>query len=180
MPASYTQTDGSVVPVELEAAFAAQVSASFTRPANTTAYAAGTLVANSTTLASVVPLVLPVARLTSGTGIIPRVALVKNNNSLTNASFRVHLYQFMPTSSAADGGAYMTDQALTELDYFDLTMQRAYADGARGWGAPSVGTSAIFDASAGSCNLYALVEARAAYTPASGEVFTVIVEALQN
>ena len=49
------------------------VVASFTRPANTTAYTSGYLIANSTTAGSVVPLSLPVARKFGAAGKINRV-----------------------------------------------------------------------------------------------------------
>jgi len=49
-------------------------SASFTRPANTTAYADGDLVANSATAASVVPLTFTSSRVV-GHGTIARVRL---------------------------------------------------------------------------------------------------------
>ncbi len=180
MPASITQADGSVVPVELAGAFAALISNSFARPANTTAYAAGQLMANSVSAASVVAVPLPAARLNGGTGLIPRVDLAKSDPSLTNASFRVHLYSAAPTSAAGDGVAYSTNGTLTFLDTFDVNMVKSFTDGAKGVGVPSAGTAAIFAAAAGSQNLYALVEALAAYTPASGEVFTITLQVLQN
>ncbi|MGD9724531.1 MAG: hypothetical protein AB7U76_26085, partial [Pirellulales bacterium] len=67
---------------------------SFTRPANTTAYASADLVANSTTNTSVTALTLRnVAVNQQGSTIIRRVKLYKSGTSTTNASFRVHIFK---------------------------------------------------------------------------------------
>lgn len=153
----------------------AVVAASFTRPANTTAYAIGQLVANTTTVASVTPLALSVARKTGGTGRITRARLTKSGPSLTNASFRIHLHRAAPTPSNGDGGTWLTTES-TYVGSLDVIMDKAFVDGAKGIGVPSTGAYITFDTS-GSTNLFALVEARAAYTPLSGELFTLALEA---
>lgn len=160
--------------------YAAIATASFARPANTTAYASGELVANSTTVGSVAAMAVAAARMNGGTGLIVRARLAKSSTSLTAASFRVHIYGVAPTSAAGDGAAYSTDQAVNHLGTFDVTMDQAFTDGAAGASAPGVGTSVVFAASAGSQDVYALIEARDAYTPASGEAFTLSLEVLQN
>lgn len=180
MPANYTQPDGSVVPVSLAAAFAIVARGSFTRPANTTAYASGQLVANNTTAGSVVPLAIDAARIPGSTGLIARAALAKSGTTITNASFRVHLFRADPTSAVGDAGSYSTSGALDAIGYFDITMDQAYTDGAKGWAAPAVGNAVVFDAPSGSKTIYALIEARGAYTPVSGETFTLELEVLQN
>ena len=71
------------------------LSASFTRPNDTTAYASGDLVANSTTAGSVVPLQIDLGNVAAvGHGItrITRARLTKSGTSPTNANFRIHLY----------------------------------------------------------------------------------------
>jgi hypothetical protein len=80
-------------------------SASFTRPANTTAYADGDLVANSATAASVVPLTFTTSRVV-GQGTIARVRLYKSNPSATNANFTLHLFTSDPgVPTNGDNGA---------------------------------------------------------------------------
>lgn len=158
--------------------YSSRVSASFTRPANTTAYASGQLVANSTTAGSVTPLVLQAARVNGGSGRLLRANLLKSGTSVTNASFRVHVYKTLPTPANGDGGAWSTTQS-NYLGAFDVVVDKAFTDGAAGNGIPLVGTAIVFDTVTGA-NLYGLVEARAAYTPASAEVFTVTLEALPN
>lgn len=154
-------------------------SASFTRPADTTAYASGDLVANSTTAGEVVPLSLAAARTAAGSGLIRRVRLRKTGTSVTNAVFRVHLYNALPTPSNGDNGAWLTSASASYLGAFDVTVDRAFSDGAVGTGAPLVGADIAFKLASGT-SVYALVEARGAYTPVSAETFTVALDVIQD
>lgn len=146
-------------------------SGSFNRPADTTAYAAGDLVANSTTAGSVTPVGLVAARVALGGLSIRRMRLRKSTTSLTNASFRVHAYSVQPTVSNGDNGAWLTPMS-GYLGAFDVTMDKAHSDGASGQGVPMVGSEVSAKLASGQ-TVYFLVEARAAYTPGSGETFTV-------
>lgn len=150
--------------------------ASFTRPADTTAYASGDLVANSTTAGSVVPLALEPALIAGGTRLVRRVKLRKSGTGVTNASFRVHFYDASPTVANGDNGAWSTNLVAEYLGWADVTIDKAFTDGALGIGAPASGAEIPFGRAAG---LFALIEARGAYTPASGEVFTVEAEVLE-
>lgn len=149
---------------------------SFTRPANTTAYASGSLVANSTTAASVTPLQWTVSRATGKGGMVRRVRVRKTGTTITNASFRIHLYTASPAASNGDGGAWLTNQAINYVGSLDVTLDKAFTDGAAGNGTPSVGSEINFT----SDTYYGLVEARAAYVPASAETFTIELELQQN
>ena len=151
------------------------VVASFTRPADTTAYASGDLVANSTTAGSVVPMRFDLGVIANG-GMVRRVRIAKSNTSITSASFRLHLYAASPTPANGDNGAWSTDQAAFYMGSFDVTMDKAFTDGAVGNGVPAVGSEVNF----GRNTYYGLLEARAAYTPASAEVITVELEVIRN
>lgn len=151
-------------------------SATFTRPANITAYAVGDLVANNTTAGSVTPMQVTVARKNGGSGRIIRARLMKSGTVLTNASFRVHLYKTAPTPSNGDNGVWLTNNAANYLGAFDLTVDRAFTDGSLGTGVPLTGPVLTFVTGASVTVVYALIEARAAYTPISGEVFTLTLE----
>jgi hypothetical protein len=157
------------------------VSVNFTRPADTTAYASGDLVANSTTAGSVVPMTFAVTRASGGTGAIVRARLKKTTTGVTNAAFRVHLHKNAPTYSNGDNGAWLTTESLY-LGSFDITMDRVFSDGAKGIGIPVTGNGQpiLFDAATGSQNIYAEIEARGAYTPGNAEVFTLTLEVVQN
>lgn len=159
------------------AGYTARASGNFTRPADTTAYASGDLVANSTTAASVAPITITAARSTGLGGMVRRVSLLKSTTSTTNASFRVHFYSATPgTPNAGDNGAWLTPDKDIYLGSCDVTMDKAFSDGACGVGAPGAGSEINFT----SDNLYCLIEARAAYTPGNAEVFTLVCELLQN
>lgn len=159
------------------------ISASFTRPANTTAYAAGDLAANSATAGSVIPLTFPGVAARAGDAFsIDRVRIVKSGTTLTNASFRLHLFSASPTSSAGDNAAFNSSEALavaTVANYLGtvaVTVGKSGTAAAVGLGIPTTGDR-IIDAS--TTTVYGLLEALAAYTPASEEVFTVTLEGLR-
>lgn len=157
-------------------------SASFSRPADTTAYASGDLVANSTTAGQVAPLSWAAARNLGGSGLIRRARLRKSGLTVTAASFRLHLYAASPTCANGDNGVWSTNQA-TYLGSLDLDMSgsngRVFTDGAEVIGIPNVGSEISFALASGQ-TIYGLLEARGAYTPASGETFTVDLEIHQN
>ena len=157
--------------------FADVLVASFSRPADTTAYASGDLVANSTTVGTVQPLTLTnAARVTDGSGRIERIRLYKSGAGLTGAAFRVHIFASVPVVTNGDNGAFATSTA-GYVGAFDVTMDRAFTDGAFGVALPVLGNSVQFKASG--TMLYALIEARGAYAPASGETFTVRAEVVR-
>ncbi len=159
--------------------YAANPTASFTRPADTTAYAIGDLIANSTTAGSVAPMQFTVAREAAGSCMIRRVKITTSNASALNAQKRLHLYSAAPTPVNGDNGVFSTNGAATYLGAFDVTMDRAFTDGATGFGVPVVGSDVLVKLSSGQI-VYGLLEARSAITPASGSTITVILETLQN
>lgn len=159
-----------------------RIQASFTRPADTTAYAAGDLVANSTTAGSVVPLSFAGAVRTTGDCVrIERVRIEKSGTSLTNASFRLHLFEASPTPTVGDNGVYNNSGVLASnnvLNYvgaFPVTMTNSGSDGAVGFGVPATGGGVTCSPTSGT-TLYGFLEVTAAYTPASAEVFYVVIE----
>jgi hypothetical protein len=148
------------------------VSSATTRPADTTAYASGDLVANSTTAASVTPLSWATAGSRPFT--IPYIKLQKSGTSTTNASFRIHIYKASPAvATTGDNGAYATDVANSAdwLGSYDGTMVAAHSDGCVVKCVPTEGIIAS-DYIGDPGTLHGLIEVRGAYTPASGEVFT--------
>ncbi len=155
------------------------VSATFTRPADTSAYAAGDLVANAATAGSVAPATFAGAVREEGSAIrIDRIRLRKSGTSLANAAFRVYVFRGQPTPSVGDNaqlhnaGVLAIDDVAHLVGWADIVMDRAAAAGACGRG-PSSSGPAITTAPAAGTSLHALIEATAAYTPESGESFTV-------
>lgn len=154
---------------------------SITRPADTTAYASGDIVAHSTDAGLVEPFVFPkVARVPGGSGMVRRVRLVKSDASVTTASFRLHLYTTWPKAANGDNGAWLTTKAADYLGSMDVTVDKAFSDGAAGHGDPSNGAEINFALPPGERDLYGLLEARSAYTPASAEQFRPTLECLVN
>lgn len=158
-----------------------KLTASFTRPADTTAYAAGDLCANSTTAGSVTPLTFSNAVRASADGVrIERARIRKSSTSLTNATFRLHLFESSPTLSVGDNAAFNSsgvlgvNNALAYLGSIAVTMQNSGSDGAIGLGVPLVGNGIVAQPSA--TTIYGLLEVTGAYTPTSGETIAVDLE----
>lgn len=156
----------------------AVLSGTITRPADTTPYASGDLVANNVTAGSVTAIALSGATINpGGKGRVERVRLSKTNVVVTNASFRVHLFTVSPVTFAnGDNGAFSSDGVAGYLGYCDVTVGQAFTDGSQGVGVPSSGSGIAYEAMTGTSGLYVVLEARGAYTPTSAEIFTVKAE----
>lgn len=155
-----------------------RASATFTRPADTTAYANGDLVANSTTAGSVVPMSFTALQSVNRGGRIKAAKVAFSDTVLTNASFRLHLYNASPVPANGDNGAWSTSLVANYLGYIDCTVAQAFTDGAAG---RAVAVAATGDGiNFTSATVYGLLAATAAYTPTSAEVFTVTLEIEQN
>lgn len=165
----------------------AVTAASFNRPADTTAYAAGDLIANSTTAGSVLPLTFVASRANDKAAGILRGRLTKSGVTVANAVFRAHFFKDSPTVTGGDNAALASNGALTYLGSIDFDMSgasneksRLFSDGVKAIAIPNVGQTILFEPHAASQNIYALLEARAAYVPASGETFTLAIELLRD
>jgi hypothetical protein len=155
------------------------ISASFTRPANTTAYAAGQLVANSVTAGSVVPMAFKLDNsFPMGQFRLTRARLYKNGAVITNATFRLHLYQALPTVTNGDGGAWLSSGAANWLGNVDIASMLAFSDGAAGTGSCPAGSEMIIRQGQGT-TVYGLLAALGAYTPASAEQFSAVIEVVE-
>ena len=154
--------------------------AGFTRPNNTTAYAIGSLVANSVTPGSVVPLAFNLGGC-NGIGMVRRARIAKSGTTAANAQFRLHLYSLNPSSIGnGDGGAWSTNTAgyIGSLS-LSAQMGRVFTDGCEDIALPDSGSELIFNNSGPNPALYGLLEARAAYAPAAQEIFSVTLEIVQ-
>lgn len=159
-------------------------SASFTRPSDTTQYASGDLVANSTSAGSVLAMQFNIGAPTNDATVkffIVAARLHATKATITAASFRLHLYTATPTfTSSGDNGVYGTVVATGNANWiasFDFVLEALHADGAAGVGTPTSGVitpQILTGRTPGSDSyLYGLLEARDTYTPSSAEVFTV-------
>lgn len=157
--------------------------ASFARPGNTTAYAQADLIANSATAAEVEPLRFGVSKLGYGTGRIVGARILKDDATATNADFILHLFSTEPTSTAGDNEQFNNSGVLAcSVDSYlgaiviDMT-SGAVADADALIESVTIQTTPLYfdlelETNAGRV-IYGLLEADAAYDPASGEVFKV-------
>lgn len=158
------------------------------RPADTTAYAVGDLIANSTTAGSVTPIAMTVSRLPDVGGMVRRVRLRVDDASWKNATVRVHFYRDSPTLGVGDNGVFNSSETLqsSESHYIgsaDVLLDKQFAQGTvqvKGISVPNTGSEIVFDPSSGTQLIYALLEARTAVTPAASKTFSLSLEVLQN
>lgn len=163
------------------------LSAAFTRPANTTAYTANDLVAVSTSVKAYNSPAIPNAVRALGDGFrLDRVRVRKSGNVTTNASFRLHLFDRVPTWTVGDNGAGGVITALEVADmlghcgYIDVTMDAASAaTGAYGNANPTTGAITVRPQEQDGLPIYVALQATGAYTPASGEVFYIDLEGIR-
>lgn len=146
--------------------------ANFTRPADTTAYASGDMVANSTTAGSVVPMSLTVNSVSGRKVYLRRVVLLKSTTGVTAPNFRIHFYTTSPTIASGDNAAYSTTQSGHFCD-MDVNMYTTaiFSDGNDGIGTPNNGAECAV--APATTVVFALIEARGAYAPGNAEVFTI-------
>jgi hypothetical protein len=151
--------------------------ATLTRPANTTAYGANTVVSNSTSAGTVITFsnVLPVNQ---GDGYIVAVRAMTNQTAFA-AALRLHLYKTSPDASVVlnDAAAFklMLADVNNRIGYVDLsgwTTGGTGSDAATAFGIfPGSGASLPLELASASTTLFGVVETRAAFTPASGQQF---------
>lgn len=150
--------------------------ASLTRPNNATPYAVGQLVANSTIAASVVPLAFMLGNsFGQGQFRLTRARMFKSSTNVTNASFRLHLYEISPVIANGDGATWLTDSSAHWLGNIDVASMLPFSDGAAGTGSCPAGSEQFIKMYAGS-TIYGLLATLGAYTPAANEMFTVVLE----
>lgn len=156
--------------------------ASFSRPANTTQYTAGDLVANDTDAGGVAPLIFTTSGIGRGRGIIRRAKLFKSDPSVTAALFNLHLFMVPPAFSNGDNGAFAVDTVRNFLGSiaFDLSSGAIVGTvGATKSAAPSPEIN--FDLTKISSSErriygYLATGTGGTYTPAENEVFEVTLD----
>lgn len=149
-----------------------------TRPADTTQYSTGDLVANSTTAGSVVPLEFDVG---GGSGMVRKIRIRTNRTSggTTNAVFRVFLFRTAPTVAGGDNAAFNPANAANFIDAMDVVLNEQFSDGAANSSNGAAG-EINYSLPSGSTKLFGLVRAGAGYTPASAEQISVAIEVLKD
>lgn len=144
---------------------------SFTRPADTTAYAVGDAVTNSTSAPTVLQLTIPGA-VNGQAYVITEAKVISSNKGATLPLF--NLYLFKTTFAATnDNAALAIDQTTYESGgiVVALTEQSSVSAYSR---VVATGLNYVRALDANDTKLYATLQAANAYTPASGEKLTVV------
>jgi hypothetical protein len=149
-----------------------QVAATFARPADTTAYTAGDVVSNNTSTTT--PMTFSnFARVSGGTGYIVGAKLVTDKKSIT-PRFRVHLFNATGATLAADNAANkaLYADASKRIANFDLPAMVTPADTSGSDESRAIDlTLRIPFVAVASRDIYAVLEALDAFTPASAQNF---------
>lgn len=156
------------------------VDVSFTRPADTTTYASGDTMCNSTSA----PTIMTLANMASGNGgggIIQGITFIDSVYGATNLpEFDLYLFDTAPVMQNDNAAFAASDSEMLAC----VGVVRFPAALNSPAGANSVtdldNISKSYNCAAGSTSLYAIMVARNAYAPSSGEVFKFRFHILQD
>lgn len=183
-PANQSGTDGDYEPFQVSngalwvspLGFPKTISVDVTRPADTTAYAVGDAISNSTTAPTSGGFTLTgAARKSGGSGIITDVIVTSSNDPTTRLSGEVFLFS-QSVTNINDNAAFGVSDA--EIKTCVGVVPFSLFDSGNNNMAHLTGLNILFTC-VGSADLRFLLRARNAYTPQSSEVITVVVKILQ-
>ncbi|MES2180728.1 MAG: hypothetical protein V4493_01340 [Pseudomonadota bacterium] len=147
------------------------VIATYTRPADTNVYAAGDVLAQSTSAATILTLT-NMARGAGLGGIIQSVNMIDSSVQSTKPDIDLHIFDTAPTMQN-DNVAWSPSDAERLRELCVLTFSGGNFKSSSNNGSISTGVLSLpYLCVSGSQNLYAIAVVRNAYTPTSGEVFT--------
>ena len=144
----------------------AVVAATFTRPANVTAYASKDTVSDSTGSPTVLTFT-NVARVNAGTGYIVK-ARIMTDQSTNVARYRLHLFSVAPTA-INDNAAWTLLWANKEERIGHIDFDGCQTEGTGSDCANAVNATVRLHFVAATRTLYGLLESLDAFTPASGQ-----------
>lgn len=157
----------------------ATASATFARPADTTAYAAKDAI-NSSTSAPALLSFAAMARVAAGSGYITKARMLTDQTTFVGR-LRLHLYHTAP--AAINDNAPFTllyANAGNRVGYIDFDVASAEGTGSTAAGSINSIVRLPFIGASGSQTLYGLLETLDAFTPASGQNFYIELTADQN
>lgn len=156
------------------------VSANFTRPADTTAYAAQDVVSNSTTAPSLLTF-SGVGRVNGGSGVILSARHLKSGTTTTGATFRLHLYTVNTVSLINDNAphAMLYASRASRVGFIDFTHSVA-GTGSDCTNALATFVNLPYVCDAATTALYGRLVVTSAYTPTSGEQHFIELGVVQN
>ncbi len=183
-PANLSGTDGDYEPLQVNngalwvspLGFPVTVQTDVTRPADTTAYAAGDALSDSTSAPTSGGFTLSnAARKSGGSGIITDMLIASSNDPATRLAGEIFLFN-QSVTNVNDNAAFAVSD--TEIKTCVGVVPFALFDAGNNGLAHVTGLNILFTCS-GTANLRFLVRVRNAYTPASSEVITVTAKILQ-
>lgn len=183
-PANLSGTDGDYEPLQVNngalwvspLGFPVTVSTDVTRPADTTAYAANDAISDSTSAPTSGGFTLSnIARKSGGSVLITDIIVTSSNDPATPLQGEIFLFNTSVTNINDNAAFAVSDSEIKTCV------------GRVGFALEDVGNNDFYHAQnvnilatcSGSANLRFLLRAKNAYTPASAEVLTVTVKALQ-
>lgn len=155
------------------------VNASYTRPGDTTAYAAGDVVADSTSAATVLTF-SEVVRFVGGGGIIQGAQLIDSAAPATFGEFELYLFDTVPAMQN-DNAAWAPSDSEMEKCIGVIPFPAALAKvGGSNLVYDVDSLSKSFNAAASVRDIYGVLVVRNAYTPANAEKFTIRLHVLRD
>ena len=171
----YVNTLNSITLVQTMAVVGVEI----TRPNDSFAYGANDSVNTSTSVPTMITFA-GLARIIGGTGYITNVRMIKSTATVTNANFRLWLYN-QAITPVNDNAPFtlLYANAAKRLGYVDLVMTT------EGTGSDSAScflanVNMKFDTQANSTSIFGLLETKAAYAPGAQEKFYIELTADQN
>ena len=145
----------------------------FTRPNDTTQYAAGDLVANDATAGNVTALSWAIPSGSKSVAKIVQVVMSKSDGAdVTGATFRVHFFNVTPLAPAnGDNGAFspvVTSMAASAYLGHSGTITHVLGGDSAGHANPALPLTGLTGDT-----VYGLIEVTGTYTPAAQETFSV-------
>lgn len=156
-------------------------SGSFARPADTSAYVIGDIVAQDTVAGGCSAVAFSASRLNGTAGRLKRCRVKVNNVAWLTKQVYVHVFKTAPIFTNGDNAAFVVGVSESEyLGAFDVTLDQSFSNPTvKGIGLPKTGTEIMFDTAANTTNLYFVLEIRSVVTPGT-DVFTVVFEVSQD
>ncbi len=147
------------------------LTASFARPADTTAYAVNDAVANSTSAPTILTFA-NAARIAGGSGYIVKAELCTDQAACI-AAFRLHLFTTSVTP-VNDNAAYTSlwTNRLSRVGFIDFPAVAQEGSGSTSAFALWVG-QLLYVTDSATASLYGLLETKTAFTPASAQNFSI-------
>ncbi len=157
------------------------VGSGITRPSGTTAYALGQMILNNATAGSVTLQSMRVSSAANKVFTVVGGGMMISGTVTTNALFRVHLFNALPTMTNGDTGAFQGGMTMASggvpiyLGSYDVNLMQGGSDVAVGYGFTTNGNPITATPVSGQNYVYYIIEARQAFTPITNEVFTPII-----